>query len=338
MKLYKSACYDRFHCIASDCPDTCCQEWDIQVDPDTAAFYEALPGALGEKVRSSLHREDGETMIALKDHHCPMQSPEGLCTIQAALGEQALCQVCRDFPRLHHDYGDFMELALELSCPEAARLLLTAPYAPPSEAEVPGGTEPDYDEEAMSVLLSSRRKATEFLCCTDYSAGEALALLFFYGCHAQSLLDGEDVSEFDPEAALETARTMAVSGSVTEIADFFLHLEILTPEWEALLQKAADSPLCPCVLPLSRYLVDRYWLQAVSDYDLYCRVKFILISCILISSLPGDDIWNAHLFSKEIENDIDNVDAILDAAYKDSIFTDDKLLGFLLGSCKKLKV
>ena len=39
----------------------------------------------------------------------------------------------------------------------------------------------------------------------------------------------------------------------------------------------------------------------------------------------------AQLYSKEIENDADNVDAILDGAYTHPAFTDDKLLGWLLG-------
>ena len=330
MKLYKSASYDRFHCLAGACPDTCCQEWDILVDPETAAFYETIPGALGEKVRASLHTEDGETVITLADGHCPMQRSDGLCLLQAQLGEQALCQVCREFPRLHHDYGDFMELNLELSCPEAARLLLQAPDFMLAPEEIPGGTEPDYDEDAMEILLSTRQEVLQLLLNPHFSVKEALVLVFFYGVRAQSLLDGEDVPSFDASASLETAVEMQKPGNFRDICNFFLQMEILTPEWKELLCAAAPAPLSPCCRNLAAYLIRRYWLQAVSDYDLYCRVKFILISCILLSSLPGDFIWNAHLFSKEIENDIDNVDAILDAAYGDPIFTDDKLLSYLL--------
>lgn len=338
MKQYKAACYDLFTCTASRCPDTCCQEWDIQVDPETAAFYESLPGELGDRIRSSLHQEDGETLITLKDNHCPMQDQSGLCSIQAALGEQALCRVCREFPRLHHDYGSFLELGLELSCPEAARILLTTPYAPAIVSEEPGGSDPDYDREAMEVLLSTREEARRLLLKEDLPLSQRLALLFFYGCHAQQLLDGEEPSDFSPEAALETARIMAKPGDLQALTGFFRELEILTPEWEALLTRACHPALSPFSQNLSLYLVNRYWLQAVSDYDLYCRVKFILISVILLSSLPGDFIWNAHLFSKEIENDIDNVDAILDAAYENPIFTDDKLLGFLLGNRENQKL
>ena len=333
MLLYKSACYDSFRCLASGCPDTCCQEWDIQVDPETAAYYHTLPGPLGDKVRAALKQEDGETIIALQDNHCPMQSPEGLCSLQSALGEKALCRVCREFPRLHHDYGSFMELGLELSCPEAARLLLTAPYAPPVIQEIPGGAEPDYDEEAMDLLFSSRKYAFSLLSRETRPAGEDLALLFLYSCHVQQLLDGGEDCDFDAAASLQTACDMAEPGDLAGICDFFRQLEILTPEWEALLKKAVFKGLHPMVRNLCRSLMGRYWLQAVSDYDLYCRVKFILVSCILISSLPGDFIWNTHLFSKEIENDIDNVDAILDAVYTEPIFTDRQILGFLLGKC-----
>ena len=36
MKLIKPTFYDAFSCIASACPDSCCQEWDVLVDPDQA--------------------------------------------------------------------------------------------------------------------------------------------------------------------------------------------------------------------------------------------------------------------------------------------------------------
>jgi hypothetical protein len=48
--------------------------------------------------------------------------------------------------------------------------------------------------------------------------------------------------------------------------------------------------------------------------------------------LGGDLIATAQLFSKEIENDPDNLDAILDAVYCEPPFTDGNLLGLLLGN------
>ena len=55
------------------------------------------------------------------------------------------------------------------------------------------------------------------------------------------------------------------------MTEFFRNLELLTPEWEALLLSPAPGHWQPEHLAMARYLVERYWLQAVSDYDLYCR-------------------------------------------------------------------
>ena len=59
------------------------------------------------------------------------------------------------------------------------------------------------------------------------------------------------------------------------------------------------------------------------------RVKFIVISCLLVGLLGDPFSRTAQLFSKEIENDADNVDAILDAAYEVRALADDHLLGML---------
>ena len=61
MKLTKPDYFDRFHCLAGGCPDSCCQEWEVQVDPDSASRYRKLPGPLGNDLRRVLRDEDGET-------------------------------------------------------------------------------------------------------------------------------------------------------------------------------------------------------------------------------------------------------------------------------------
>ena len=331
MIIIKPSYFDDFRCIAGQCPDSCCKDWDVQVDEASAAFYRALSGPLGDRLREVLRTEDGETVMTIVDGRCPMWRSDGLCRIQAELGEEALCKTCREFPRLTHDYGDFVELGLELSCPEAAKFILKAPAAEPIVTEVPGGEAPEYDCEAMAVLKTTRQKALALLSDTRRTAGEALASLLLYGYQAQGQLDGDEEMPFDAEGALDSVRSFAKPGGISDLAEFFSGLEILTPGWRNRLSCPAPAPLDECCRNLARYLVERYWLQAVSDYDLYCRVKFIVVSCILVSSLGGDFAETAQLYSKEIENSIDNVEAILDAAYTHPAFTDDKILGLLLG-------
>ncbi len=330
MLITKPSYYYDFSCIAGSCPDSCCKEWAVQVDAASAERYRALPGALGERLREVLHTEDGETVMTIENGRCPMWRQDGLCRIQAELGEEALCKTCREFPRLTHDYGDFVEMGLELSCPEAARLILTAAPAPDIREEIPGAPEAEYDTDAMAVLKATRETALNLLAEGNRPVSETLALLLLYGCQAQGELDGDEIRPFDADAALEEATALAKSGDPQAVTDFFSGLEILTPQWEQRLKEPAYGTFSPITLALARYLTQRYWLQAVSDYDLYCRVKFILISCLLVSVLGGDPIATAQLYSKEIENNIDNVEAILDAAYAHPAFTDDRLLGMLL--------
>lgn len=327
MKITKPAYFDTFRCIAGACPDSCCKEWDVQVDDDAAAFYRALPGPLGDRLREVLHDADGETVMTIIDRRCPMWRSDGLCRIQAELGHEALCKTCREFPRLTHDYGDFIEYGLELSCPEAARIILSAP-ADPVTRELPGHVEPEYDQEAMTVLLQTRETARAILA-SGRPVAQTLALLLLYGYQAQEALDGGDPAPLDPEASLAAADQFAAGGDPEAMTAFFRELEILTPQWAARLEAPAPGPWKPAHLTLARYFVDRYWLQAVSDYDLVSRVKLAVISCLLIRHLGGDLASTAQAYSKEIENDADNVEALLDAAYTSPAFTDAKLLDLL---------
>jgi hypothetical protein len=60
------------------------------------------------------------------------------------------------------------------------------------------------------------------------------------------------------------------------------------------------------------------------------RVKMVVASCILVHCLGGDPVQTAQLYAKEIENNADNVDAVLDGTYASPALTDEKLLGMLL--------
>jgi len=329
MKQIKSAYYDKFQCLAGACPDSCCQEWDVQVDEASARRYLALPGALGDKLRQKLKQdEDGEYYLEITDRRCPMWRTDGLCEIQYNLGEEALCGVCSQFPRLRHDYGDFVELGLELSCPEAARLILTSPAEPAVVQEIPVGEEPEYDAEAMEILLRTRAQALEIL--QNHTLPDALTLLLLFGYRAQEELDGGEAAVCEPASELALARQVAQSGSGQDLVEFYLSLEILTPRWEALLrQSALPMDWVEELRAMARYGVERYWLQAVADYDLVCRVKMIVAACLLVRRLGGKVLETAQLYSKEIENSGENVDAILDAAYTHPALTDGNLLNLL---------
>lgn len=331
MRLRYRPYYEAFRCIASACPDSCCHEWDVLVDDDTAALYRDLPGELGDDLRKNLYEEDGQWYFSITDGRCPMWRHDGLCRIQAQLGHDALCQTCREFPRIRHDYGNFTELQLELSCPEAAKFILSATSDTWTEQEVPGGEAPEYDENDMTLLLRTREQMLKLLSDRHFSVREALALGLLYGYRAQDELDGAEAVPFDPAAELAFGRSIAKKGDMAGLVQFYAGLNILTDRWRARLAAPQGSISWDDRLrALARYGVERYWLQAISDFDLVGRAKMVIASCLLVQHLGGEFLPTAQLYAKEIENDADNIWAILDGAYTCPALTDDRLLGALL--------
>ena len=69
---------NQFHCLAGDCPDTCCKDWQIILDEDALARYRAMPGPLGEQVRAALVTENGETRFREESGRCVLLRVGGL--------------------------------------------------------------------------------------------------------------------------------------------------------------------------------------------------------------------------------------------------------------------
>lgn len=328
MEIIYPSYYKTFSCVASDCPDSCCHEWDVQVDAEAAGRYRGMAGPLGDALRKHLYDEDGETYLRNVGGRCPMWRDDGLCRIQAEQGHEALCRVCQQFPRLRHDYGAFVELGLELSCPEAARIILSEPLEWVTEI-TDGGEEPEYEVEIMDLLRRSRPVALALLEDGAYTVPQRLRLLLMHGYHVQAAIDGGALLPFDPEAALEEAAQFAGDGDAGALAGYYKSLELLTERWPARLEALTDPVWDERLCKFAGYAVCRHWHQAVSDWDLSCRVKLMLSACALLARLPGCLTDNAQLWSKEIENSAENLDALLNGAYTEPALTDANLLGLL---------
>ena len=127
MNLYVPEYYPAFRCIASECGHTCCAGWEIDIDADSLARYDRLPGAFGERVRQCVSREGAPHFILTAQERCPLLNGDNLCELILRVGEDALCQICRDHPRFRNYFSGRVEMGLGLACEEAARLILSWP-------------------------------------------------------------------------------------------------------------------------------------------------------------------------------------------------------------------
>ena len=129
MKLLRPRHFDAFHCIGAACEDTCCAGWTVLVDKATFEKYQrasdpALHSLVTINPKSA--NDDDFSSIELNGLACPALS-EGLCSIQHRFGEDYLSNMCATYPRVVNRAGDQLQLSLDLSCPEAARLVLLDP-------------------------------------------------------------------------------------------------------------------------------------------------------------------------------------------------------------------
>ena len=144
--------YKSFACLASDCPDTCCKDWDIVIDDNTLDFYRTVP-EIAKRVKTD---KDGDKIISFENGICPFLTQKGLCNIQQKHGAEKLCETCRSFPRITEDYTLFEEHMLTLACPEAARLMIISHDRFSFMENSIAGSCDEYDSKMMSFLLRSR--------------------------------------------------------------------------------------------------------------------------------------------------------------------------------------
>lgn len=123
-----------FQCIGSDCEDTCCKGWKVDIDRDTYANYRKvhhpeLKPLLDEYVKRNLSETNFDderyaTLQMKEDGSCPLLTGDRLCKIHKELGQGALSTICSQYPRTVNVVLGRMERTLTMSCPEAARLAL----------------------------------------------------------------------------------------------------------------------------------------------------------------------------------------------------------------------
>ncbi len=132
---------DNFHCIGSQCEESCCEGWGMYVDKATYKRYRATPAlrrAAAEHIELNPGASDNFQYARMKftaDNRCPFLAADRLCSIQKQHGGEFLPKTCSRYPRALVRFDGAMQKALYLSCPEAARRVLMSPQLlPPPDA------------------------------------------------------------------------------------------------------------------------------------------------------------------------------------------------------------
>ena len=202
----------RFHCIGSDCEDTCCGGMGVVIDRATYDKYRTCPDPVLKEVMDRVVVPDPQSVhdatyarIAAP-HFCPFLTDQRLCAIQQRLGAGYLSRTCDTYPQALSRVDGVPERSLYLSCPEAARRVLLDPDAmlwdevadpawPPeaiptlvtADAGVAGGPARHFHEVRTFVAALLRDRA--------YALWERLVILGMFCGQLDGLADASDVPE-----------------------------------------------------------------------------------------------------------------------------------------------
>lgn len=297
MKIVKPTFYKTFKCIAGDCPDSCCQGWEVDADSDSLEYYKTLDNSLEIKKRidSVLSKDEFDNTIftLAPKKRCPFLNDENLCDMHIAIGGEHTPYTCRTFPRFIYDFGATREIGISFSCPVASDMMYNTEsfdFETDINSDLP--TLNDIDAEKYFLLYKGRAEAYKIAKDKNKSIRERLNDLLDLGVLLQEKLfpydeGGDDIAFFD----------------------VFKNPELINPEWKEKvenfsLKQVSDTQSNENIL---MYFLYKYLMQAVYDDDALSKIKMAVLG-VLINTYFGEDSWTVHLWSKETEHSQYNMD------------------------------
>lgn len=312
--------YDRFSCWAGACPHSCCIGWEVVLDEETVRRYETADGPMGERVRNAMQTdEDGDRCFALQGGRCPLLNQENLCDIYCAWGEAATSQTCREHPRFTEDYGSFREITLSASCP-AVNALLLGSEEPLGFCTVETDEKTEEGDCWLEWLEPLRDRMLFLLQDRRVPLHRRLRQVLLLAEQAQPLIDEEktDLLIALAQSGDEPEEVQASGTMFPQALELLQDLEILEPGWDNLLEEAKTGKQTSVSEPLLEriavYFAFRYLLKTVNDGDLVSRARFVVFSTLVVERLAAFCSLSEALrrYSREIEHNEDNVDALLE--------------------------
>ena len=337
MKISVPEYFTKFKCRADKCLDNCCVGWEIDVDEGSYKRYKALKGEEGDRIRSTLNVGVPVTFKLSECERCANLDSSGLCKIISNLGEDYLCQICRDHPRYFNLVVDSYEGGIGIACEEAAELVLTAENITKAVAvEYPEIT-PRY---VCDEGLAKKAREIVFSYLDDMNMqGESVKVAINRLLNFAALLDSAVVSNIFLKEKVDISLsdlqnpdwdTDCSEEIISIICSAFDESEALTEDFYPKCQSAKEAISTPEFLRfidvgakkyfinLLCYFIHRYFLCDEADY--VQSMSFAVASALLILAMfyvGGDHavesiVAEAKNFSKNVEYSEENVDRAME--------------------------
>ena len=250
--------YEKFKCIAGDCPDTCCAGWQIVIDDDSMKKYQNFNGDYIWKVMACVDWET-ETFRQDKENRCAFLNKKNLCDLHTNAGEDFLCKTCREYPRHTEEFEGVREITLSVSCPEVARILMEQVEPVRFLTQETEGEETedfsDFDLFLFSILEDARKEMIDILQDRTLPIRERVMLLLGMAHDMQGRVNRSDmfacsdvITKYTTEKARIFVKRYLAQKSrkeeeilTKEMFEKLYKLEVLREDWEDILHKTQNT-------------------------------------------------------------------------------------------------
>lgn len=397
--------YPEFHCIGGVCEDSCCENWEIDLDDESVKLYRKQKGEFGNRLRNNMRIKDKQ--FILNGTRCPFLNNSNLCDIFTKMGEESLCQTCTNFPRHIEEFDDLKEISLTISCPEACRIMLRLEdkiYFVCKE-----GTDETYGLKPMKPVSFFKKRKENKLNVSLFDSLFEVRNVFFEMLQNRKLTIQEravlvmanmpviqeyiDCKEYgkintyihknkdiygrkelfvkSDQGTEKVCITNLLHNEKFDRKEFMIQifnmydgLENIKPEWKKKLfnimnvlheiseidyKKTSEEFQCymkPREYEFEHilvYFIFNYFLGASYDEDAITKVKFAVLSFIVIwesdmflwkkndkTFTYENQVENAHAYSKEVEHSYNNYEALQLILSAHPVLSEEHIIDYLL--------
>lgn len=402
MNYRTTSYYKEFHCIGGVCEDSCCENWEIDLDDASLKRYMKQTGDFGKRLKNSTKVK--EKQFILNGTRCPFLNDDNLCDIYIEMGEECLCETCTNFPRHVEEFEDLKEVSLTMSCPEASRIMLSKKEKMTFESKE--GTDEEYglkhiepvksfvfwkkahvnklDKPLFDILFEARNLIYSILQNRNEPVARRAATVLLFAYEIQEFIDKKQYDKIlqkmdnynkpEKKELLEKyfekheRRITEKEEWMKQILNMYEGLETIKQDWVVLLSECmkimhekndlkgilvaaglvkeeeageeSSSFLRNYAVSYQEFLhyyqdkeyefehilvyyIFNYFLGAAYDHDVYTKVKFAVVSYLVILEMDiavwlkqqkeflyEDQVRVAHAYSKEVEHSYNNFESL----------------------------
>lgn len=352
MKVVKEELFNKFTCISSKCPDTCCKGWVIEVDDDSIERFNSLDPEIKNRLNDAIDFEN-KIFKYNEEGVCSFLRKDKLCSLVCEFGEEFLCNICHTYPRHVEEYEEVREWSLALSCPEAVQMTINADEIrfdieendelDPLEDEFD-----DFDFFLFTKLEDSREVLYKIIKNRNISIFNRMNLCLAFSFKLQECIENdslylmddiiEEFNNYTDEQLINIALTgkfndnYSILNYLTNHFDILFKLEQLKIDWIDYLNKAKETldsdnksfikeykPNEVYMENILMVLIYTYYLGAVYDDNLYAKVAMSIYIVILTEyfNYINDEEYHMVLsyLGREIEHSDINLNLLEDYWY-----------------------